>query len=128
MILQNNRLESIKQIGQKLLKGSKHFMYAHEDILIPIIMQSRLSDPKTIRFRASLGFNQINFKLKKEQSVVIPLLKAFSADKIKLLHKILEDERARTDIYFSEHKRVVEIDEKGQTDRNESEENEMQKK
>ena len=87
-------------------------MYAHEDILIPIIMQSRLSDPKTIRFRASLGFNQINFKLKKEQSVVIPLLKAFSADKIKLLHKILEDERARTDIYFSEHKRVVEIDEK----------------
>ena len=103
-------------------------MYAHEDILIPIIMQSRLSDPKTIRFRASLGFNQINFKLKKEQSVVIPLLKVFSADKIKLLHKILEDERARTDIYFSEHQRVVEIDEKGQTDRNESEENEMQKK
>ena len=88
MILQNNRLESIKQIGQKLIKGSKHFMYAHEDILIPIIMQSRLSDPKTIRFRASLGFNQINFKLKKEQSVVIPLLKAFSADKIKLLHNL----------------------------------------
>ena len=54
--------------------------------------------------------------LKKEQSVVIPLLKAFSA----------EYERVRTDMYFFEHKRVVEIDEKGHTDRNQNEENEKQ--
>ena len=54
---------------------------------------------------------------KKEQSVVIPLLKAFSVEKIELKHKILENERARTDMYFSEHKGVVEIDEKGHTDR-----------
>ena len=26
----------------RLIKGSKHSMYVHEDILIPIIMQSRL--------------------------------------------------------------------------------------
>ena len=63
---------------------------------------------------------------KKEQSVVIPLLKAFSAEKIELKHKILENERARTDMYFSEHKGVVEIDEKGHTDRNQNEENERQ--
>ena len=31
-----------------MIKGSKHSMYVHEDILIPMIMQ-RLSDPKTIR-------------------------------------------------------------------------------
>ena len=54
--------------------------------------------------------------LKKEQSVVIPLLKAFSA----------EYERVRTGMYFFEHKRVVEIDEKGHTDRNQNEENEKQ--
>ena len=54
---------------------------------------------------------------KKEQSVVIPLLKTFSAEKTELKHKILENERARTDMYFSEHKGVVEIDEKGHTDR-----------
>ena len=54
--------------------------------------------------------------LKKEQSVVIPLLKAFSA----------EYERVRTGMYFFEHKRVVEIDEKGHTDRNQNEENERQ--
>ena len=63
---------------------------------------------------------------KKEQSVVIPLLKAFSAEKIELQHKILENERGRTDMYFSEHKGVVEIDEKGHTDRNQNEENERQ--
>ena len=50
----------------KLIRGSKHTMYVHEDILILIIMQSRLSGPKTIKFRADLGFNQINLILKKE--------------------------------------------------------------
>ena len=48
----------------RLFKGSKHSMYVHEDILILIIMQSRLSDPKTIKFRADLGFSQINLILK----------------------------------------------------------------
>ena len=59
-------------------------MCVHEDILISIIMQSRLSDPKTIKFRADLEINQINLILEKEQSVVILLLKTFSAEKIKL--------------------------------------------
>ena len=49
----------------ELIKGSKHSMYVHEDIAITIIMQSRLSDPKTIKFRSDLGFNQINLILKK---------------------------------------------------------------
>ena len=40
-------------------------MYVHEDILIPITMQCRLSDSKAIKFRYDLGFNQINFILKK---------------------------------------------------------------
>ena len=85
----------------KLIKASKHSIYVHEDILIPIIMESRLSDQKTIKFRADLGFNQINLILKKEKSVVIPLLKAFSAEKIKLLHKALKNERVRTCISLS---------------------------
>ena len=97
-------------------------MYVYEHILIPIIMQSRLSDPKTIKFRSDLGFNQINLILKKEQSVVIPLL---IAEKIKLQHKILENKRVGSDMYFSEHK-GVEIDEKEHTDRNQNEENERQ--
>ena len=89
-------------------------------------MQTRLSKPETIKFRYALGFNQINLIPKKEQSVIIPLLKAFSADKIKLQHKALENERVRTDMYFSEHKLVVKIDEKGDLDRNQNKENKRQ--
>ena len=62
-------------------------MYVHENIAITIIMQSRLSDSKIIKFGTDLGFNQINLILKKEESVVIPLLTAFSAEKIKLQHR-----------------------------------------
>ena len=54
----------------KLINNSKHSMYVHKDILISIIIQSRLSDPKTINFRSDFGFNQINLLLQKEQSVI----------------------------------------------------------
>ena len=81
-------------------------------------MQTTLRKPETIKFRSDLRFNEINLILKKEQSVVIPLLKAFSAEKIKLQHKTFENERARTNMYLFEHKFTVEIDEKGHTDRN----------
>ena len=66
--------------------------------------------------------------LKEEQSVAIPLLKAFSAEKIELQYKILKNERIRTDMYFSEGKFVVEINEKGHIDRNQKEENERKRK
>ena len=102
-------------------------MYVHEDILIPIKMQSRLLDSKTIKFRADVGFNQVNLILKKEQSVLIPLLKAFSAEKIKLQHKALKNEALRTDMYFSEHKFAVEIGEKRHANRSQDKENERQK-
>ena len=43
-------------------------------------------------------------------------------------HKILKNESIRTDVYISEPKLVVEIDEKGHIDRNQNEENERQTK
>ena len=63
--------------------------------------------------------------LKKEQLVV---LKAFTAKKKKKQQKALKNERVRTDMYSSEHKGVVEIDEKGHIDRNQNDENERQTK
>ena len=51
---------------------------------------------------------------------MIPLLKVFSAEKIKLQHKALENERVKTNMYFSEHKLVVETDEKEHIDRNQN--------
>ena len=56
----------------------------------------------------------------------MPLLKAFSKEKIKLQHKAIKNERVRIDMYFSEYKFAVEIDKKGHTDRNQDEENERQ--
>ena len=47
----------------RLINGIKHSMYVHEDILISIIIQSRLSDSKTVKFRTDLGLNQINLIL-----------------------------------------------------------------
>ena len=67
-----------------MIRGSEQSMYVSEVIEILIIMQTRLSKPKTIKFRFDLGFNQINLILKKEQLLVIPQLKTFSAEKIKL--------------------------------------------
>ena len=89
-------------------------------------MQTRLSKLETVKFRSDLGFHQINLILKKEQSVIIPLLKIFSAGKIKLQQKALENESLKTDMYFSEHELVVEIDEKGYIDRSQNKENERQ--
>ena len=50
----------------RLVKGNKESMYASEVIAISIIMPSTLSNPETVKFRSDLGFNQINFLLKKE--------------------------------------------------------------
>ena len=74
---------------------NEHSMYVNEDIAISTIMQSRLSNSNVIKFRSDLGFNQINLILKKEQAVVIPLLKAFSAEKIKLRHKALKKRKSK---------------------------------
>ena len=55
--LTKQQIRKYKIDRARLIKGSKHSMCVHEDILILIIVQSRLSDSKTIKFRADLGFN-----------------------------------------------------------------------
>ena len=122
--LTKEQIKNYKIEKSRLIKGSKQSMYVDEVIAIPIIMQNRLSKPETIKFRSDLGFNQINLILKKEQSVTIPLIKAFSTEKIELQHKALENESVKTGMYFSEHELVVEIDEKENIDRNQNKENE----
>ena len=63
--LTKQQIRKYKIDKTKLIKGRKHSIYVHEDILISGIMQSRWSHPKLIKFRADLGFNQINLILKK---------------------------------------------------------------
>ena len=50
----------------------------------------------------------------KEESVTIKIIKVFSNEKILLKHSALN---YQIDLYFSEHKLAIEVDEKGHTDR-----------
>ena len=63
-VLKKPQIRKYKIDRARLFIGSKHSMYVHEDTLIPIIMQTRLSDLKTIKVRPDLGFSQINLILK----------------------------------------------------------------
>ena len=72
----------------RLIKGRKRSMYVHEDILIPIIIQSRLSDSETMRFRSDLGFNQITLILKKEQSVMEWIRVTFKGENIRIQYTL----------------------------------------
>ena len=58
--LTKQQLRKYKIDRARLFKGIKNYMYVYKDILVPVIMQSRLSDPKTIKFRSDLGFNQFD--------------------------------------------------------------------
>ena len=52
----------------RLIRGSKQSMYVIEVIVFPIKIQTRLSNPRTIKFRSDLGLNQINLILKRTVS------------------------------------------------------------
>ena len=63
--LTKQQIRKCKIDKSRLIKCSEQSMYAHEVIAVPIIMQTRLSKPETIKFRSDLGFSQINLILKK---------------------------------------------------------------
>ena len=98
-----------------LIKGSKHSMYVHEDIVITIIMQSRLSDLETIKFRSDIGFNQINLRLKKEQTVLKSIKDAFEGEDMQTQYTVIG---YKIDFYFHKHKLAIEVDKLGHADRN----------
>ena len=49
-------LRKYKRHRSEFIEGIK-FMYAHECIIILVIMHCRVSTPKSIEFRSKLGFN-----------------------------------------------------------------------
>ena len=90
-------------------------MYAHEDVITPIIMHCRVSTPKTIKFRSKLGFNQYDITLTKEQSVLKSIMDSFEGENMQTQYSVLG---YSIDFYFHDYKLVVEIDEKVHKDRN----------
>ena len=67
-------------------------------------------------FRCKLGFKLHDIIMCKEESVTIKIIKVFSNEKILLQHSVLN---YQIDLYFSEHKLAIVVDEKGHTDRDE---------
>ena len=63
--LTKQQTRNFKIDRSRLNKRSKESMNVSEYIVITIIMQTRLSKPKAIKFRSDLGLNQINLILKK---------------------------------------------------------------
>ena len=121
--LNKQQITNYKRDRSILIQGIKESIYVIEVISISVIIRSTLWNPQTIKFRSDLGFSKLNLILKKKQSIVIEVLKAFSAGKIELQHKTLANERVRADMSFSEQKLVAEIDAKVHTDRNQNKEN-----
>ena len=108
--LTKQQIKKYKIDRSRLIKGSKHSMYVHEDIAITIIMQSRLSDLEIIKFRSDLGFNQINLILKKEQTVLKSIKDAFEGEDMQTQYIVIG---YKIDSYFHKHKLAIEVDELG---------------
>ena len=122
--LTKQQIKKYKIDRSKLIKVSKHSMYVNEDTAITTIMQSRLSDLKTIKFRSDLGFNQINLILKKEQTVLKSIKDTFAEEDMQTQHSVLG---YMIDLYFHKYKLAIEVDELGHTNRNINNEIERQK-
>ena len=122
--LTKQQIKKYKIDRSRLIKGSKHSMYVHEDIAITIIIQSRLSDLEAITFRSDLRFNQINLILKKEQTVLKSIKDAFEGEDMQTQYSVLG---YRIDLYFHKYKLAIEVDELGHTNRNINNEIERQK-
>ena len=90
-------------------------MYAHEYIIIPVIMHCRVSTPKSIEFRSKLGFTQYDITLTKEQSVLKSVMDAFEGENMQTQYSVLG---YRINLYFQDYKHAIKVDEKGHKDRN----------
>ena len=112
-----------KRHGSEFIKDIK-FMYAHECIIIPVIMDCRVSTRKSIEFRSKHGFNQYDITLTKEQSVLKSVMEAFEGENVQTQYSVLG---YRIDLYFHDYKFAIEVDEKGHRDRNVDHEIQRQK-
>ena len=89
-------------------------MYAHECIIIPIVMHCRVSTPKSIEFKSKLGFNQFDITLTKGQLVLKSVINAFQGANMQTHYSLLS---YRTDLYFHEYRLAIQVDKKGHKDR-----------
>ena len=97
-------------------------IYIREDLNLLTVMDCRT--PTTIEFKSKLGFKQLDIIMRKEQSVLIRIMKIFGSEKISLQHSVLD---YKIDLYFSEQRLAIEFDGKKHKDRDKHKEIERQK-
>ena len=66
-------------------------------------------------FRATLGFTEHDIMLTKEQSVLKSIMDTFEGENMKTQYSVLG---YKIHVYFHDYKLAVEVDEKGDKDRN----------
>ena len=112
-----------KRNGSELIDGEK-IMNTHKYIIMPIIMHCRVSTPEPIEFKTRLGFDQHNFIMTKEKSVLTKIIKVFASEKYyynKYYYIIIITIfyfKPQNYFYFSKHRLAIEIDDKGHNDGN----------
>ena len=107
--------------GSELIEGIKN-IYAHEDVVMPVIMSGR--SPEATEFRSKLGFTQYDMTLKKESSVLKSIMENFEGENMETQYIVLT---YRVDLYFHDYKLAMEVDEEGHKDRNEGYNKQRQK-
>ena len=89
-------------------------MYAHEDIIRPIVMYCRVSKPKSVEFGSKWSFNQYNIILTREQSVLKSVMNAFEGENMQTQDSVLG---CKIDLYFCDYKLAIESIKKGHKNR-----------
>ena len=110
--LTEQQIRKYKRHGSKFI-GNEKRKYAHEGVIIPVIMHCRVSTPKSIEFRSKLEFNQYDITLTKEQSVLKSIMDAFEGENMQC--NVLG---YRIDLYFHDYKLAIEVNKKDHKDRN----------
>ena len=107
-----HEIKKFERTWIKLIKGEK-LVYAHESIIITVIMHRRTSE--SCKFRRSLGFKLHDVIICKEQTMLESIKDACEGENMKTQYNVLG---YKIDVYFHEYKLAIEVDDLGHHDRN----------
>ena len=110
--LTDEQIKKYKRHGSELIDSEK-FVYAHEGIIIPVIMHCRT--PESCKFKRSLEFKLHNVINCNEQTMLESIKDALEGENIQTQYSVLG---YKIDLYFHKYKLTIEVDELGHNDRN----------
>ena len=109
------QIRKCKRHGSEFIERIK-FMYAHECIVVPVIMHCRISTQNQNQLNLDLNLDLINMTtMTKEQSLLKSVMDAFEGENMQTQCSVLG---YRIELYFHDYKLVIEVREKGHKDRN----------